>query len=236
MYDVEKFTFNKNKCWFRNNCSMYNTENCNCACKIYFQYYYLVNLANIPQNKQQPEELILQAGDDRKKYEYLSKVKDNINEFVKEGCNLYLYSPYYGNGKTTWAIKLMSKYFSNIWSGNGTRCRGLFINVDECLMKKRAAIKTPDPRLEEIEKLIPTVDLVIWDDIGVTRLKEYDHQILFSLINPRIANNKANIFTSNVIDDDLDDNIGGRLANRILDTSVIVEFKNKPQRKPREII
>ena len=153
MYDVEKFTFNKNKCWFRNNCSMYNTENCNCACKIYFQYYYLVNLANIPQNKQQPEELILQAGDDRKKYEYLSKVKDNINEFVKEGCNLYLYSPYYGNGKTTWAIKLMSKYFSNIWPGNGTRCRGLFINVDEFLMKKRAAIKTPDPRLEEIEKL-----------------------------------------------------------------------------------
>ena len=84
--------------------------------------------------------------------------------------------------------------------------------------------------------MIPTVDLVIWDDIGVTRLKEYDHQILFSLINTRIANNKANIFTSNVIDDDLDDNIGGRLANRILDTSVIVEFKNKPQRKPREVI
>ena len=51
-----------------------------------------------------------------------------------------------------------------------------------------------------------------------------------------MINNKANIFTSNVIDDDLDDNIGGRLANRILDTSVIVEFKNKPQRKPREVI
>ena len=79
MYDVEKFTFNRNKCWFRNNCSMWNTENCNCACKIYFQYYYLVNLANIPENKQQPQELILQADDDRKKYQYLNKVKDNIN-------------------------------------------------------------------------------------------------------------------------------------------------------------
>ena len=130
----------------------------------------------------------------------------------------------------------MSKYFSNIWDGNGTKCRGLFINVDEFLMAKRTQIKNHNQRLEEMEKLIPTVDLVIWDDIGVTRLKEYDHQILFPLINSRIQNNKANIFTSNVIDEELYNNIGGRLGNRILDTSTIVEFTNKPQRKPRTII
>ena len=130
----------------------------------------------------------------------------------------------------------MSKYFSNIWEGNGTKCRGLFINVDEFLMAKRTQIKNQNQRLEEMEKLIPTVDLVVWDDIGVTRLKEYDHQILFPLINSRIQNNKANIFTSNVIDEELYNNIGGRLGNRILDTSTIVEFTNKPQRKPRTII
>lgn len=200
-----------------------------------FSILYLVNLANIPPNKQQPEQLKLSAGRDIKKYEYLNNVKENINEFVQDGCNLYLYSPYYGNGKTTWSIKLMSKYFSNIWNGNGTRCRGLFINVDEFLMAKRNAIKRPDIRLEEMEKLIPTVDLIVWDDIGVTKLKEYDHQILFSLINPRIVNNKANIFTSNVIDEQLDDNIGGRLSSRILDTSTIVEFTNKTQRKPKGV-
>lgn len=235
MYDVKEFKFNKDKCWFRNNCPLYNTKDCNCSCNVYFQYYYLVNLANIPPNKQQPEQLKLSAGQDIKKYEYLNNIKEHINEFVQDGCNLYLYSPYYGNGKTTWSIKLMSKYFSNIWNGNGARCRGLFINVDEFLMAKRNAIKHPNLRLEEMEKLIPTVDLVIWDDIGVTKLKEYDHQILFSLINPRIVNSKANIFTSNVIDDQLDDNIGGRLANRILDTSTIVEFTNKPQRKPKGV-
>ena len=130
----------------------------------------------------------------------------------------------------------MSKYFSNIWDGNGTKCRGLFINVDEFLMAKRTQIKNQNQRLEEMEKLIPTVDLVIWDDIGVTRLKEYDHQILFPLINSRIQNNKANIFTSNVIDEELYNNIGGRLGNRILDTSTIVEFTNKHPRKPRTII
>ena len=235
MYDVKEFKFIKDKCWFRTNCPMYGTKDCNCSCSVYFQYYYLVNLANIPPNKQQPEQLKLSAGKDIKKYEYLNNVKENINEFVQHGCNLYLYSPYYGNGKTTWSIKLMSKYFSNIWNGNGTRCRGLFINVDEFLMAKRNAIKRPDIRLEEMEKLIPTVDLIVWDDIGVTKLKEYDHQILFSLINPRIVNNKANIFTSNVIDEQLDDNIGGRLSSRILDTSTIVEFTNKTQRKPKGV-
>lgn len=235
MYDVKEFKFIKDKCWFRTNCPMYGTKDCNCSCSVYFQYYYLVNLANIPPNKQQPEDLKLSAGNDIKKYEYLNSIKENINDFVHDGCNLYLYSPYFGNGKTTWSIKLMSKYFSNIWNGNGTRCRGLFINVDEFLMAKRNAIKRRDIRLEEMEKLIPTVDLIVWDDIGVTKLKEYDHQILFSLINPRIVNNKANIFTSNVIDEQLDDNIGGRLSSRILDTSTIVEFTNKTQRKPKGV-
>lgn len=236
MYDVIKYTFNSEKCWFNSKCTKFGTEECNCGCKVYFQYYYLVNLANIPPNKQQPQDLILSAGKDRPKYEYLSKLKDNINEFVAEGCNLYLYSEFPGNGKTTWAIKLMSKYFSNIINNNGTRCRGLFLNVDEFLMQKKAQINTPDLRFKEMEALIPLVDLVIWDDIGATKLKEYDHQVLFPLINSRILNSKANIFTSNVIDEQLYHNIGGRLGNRILDTSTIVEFTNPPQRKPRTII
>lgn len=236
MYDVESYKFDSDKCWFNGKCSKYGTEQCNCGCKIYFQYYYLVNLANIPPNKQHPNELRLNAGADIAKYKYLSKVKDNINEFVADGCNLYLYSENPGNGKTTWAIKLMSKYFSNIISNNGTRCRGLFLNVDEFLMQKKAQINNPNHRFREMELLIPTVDLVVWDDIGISKLKEYDHQILFPLINTRILNNKANIFTSNVIDEQLYHNIGARLGNRILDTSTIVEFTNPPQRKPRTII
>ena len=114
MYDVLEFNFRPEKCWFKENCKNYNTNNCNCGCKIYYQYYYLVNLANIPENKQQPADLKLQAQKDIKKYEYLNDIKDNINKFVNNGCNLYLYSKYFGNGKTTWAIKLMSKYFSNM--------------------------------------------------------------------------------------------------------------------------
>lgn len=236
MYDVKEFHFNKEECWFKDNCNKYQGEDCNCGCSIYCQYYYLVNLANIPKNKQYPNQLKLKPGDDLKKYQYLAQVKDNINQFVKDGCNLYLYSPNYGNGKTTWAIKLMSKYFSNIWPGNGTQCRGLFINVDELIMNKKAQMDKYDDRFDEMLKLIPTIDLVVWDDIGCSRLSDFDHTFLFPLINSRIVNNKANIFTSNVIDGDLVSNMGGRLASRILETSTVVMFNNTPQRKPKGVI
>lgn len=233
MYDVKNFKFDSEACWFKANCSNYKTEECNCGCSIYCQFYYLVNLANIPTKLQYAENQKLYPGDDLQKYKYLKDIKDNIVEWVLEGSNLFLYSQYYGNGKTTWAIKLMCAYFAKIWNGNGTKCRGLLINVDDFLMQKKSLIDRKDSRFKEMEKLIADVDLVIWDDIGCTRLSDFEHSILFPLINSRIINEKANIFTSNVIDEDFVSNVGGRLASRILETSAIVEFNNPPQRKVR---
>lgn len=235
MYDVTKFEFKPELCWFKEVCTNYNTDICNCGCSLYCQYYYLINLANVPVQLQYPQNQKLNAGIDIEKYKYLATVKDNILQFVDEGQNLFLYSKYYGNGKTTWSIKLLSSYFSKIWPGNGTKCRGLFINVDDFLMKKKSAISQKNYRLLQIEELIPNVDIVIWDDIGCTKLSDYEHSILFPLINSRISSHKCNIFTSNVIDDEFVNNVGGRLASRILETSTIVEFNNPPQRTPKGV-
>lgn len=235
MYDVTKFEFKPELCWFKEVCTNYSTDICNCGCSLYCQYYYLINLANVPVQLQYPQNQKLNAGIDIEKYKYLADLKDNILQFVDEGQNLFLYSKYYGNGKTTWSIKLLSSYFSKIWPGNGTKCRGLFINVDDFLMKKKSAISQKNYRLLQIEELIPNVDIVIWDDIGCTKLSDYEHSILFPLINSRISSHKCNIFTSNVIDDEFVNNVGGRLASRILETSTIVEFNNPPQRTPKGV-
>lgn len=235
MYDVEKFKFEPDECWFKTNCELYNTDECNCGCPVYCQYYYLVNLANIPKRLQYPENQVLYAKDDIEKYKYLSEIKDNMVNWVSDGNNLFLYSSHCGNGKTTWAIKLMSKYFSSIVYGNGTRCRGLFINVDDFLLQKKKQIKKPDSRFSEMEDLITEVDLVIWDDIGCTKLKDFDHTVLFPLINSRVINGKSNIFTSNVIDNMFVENVGVRLGSRVLETSTIVEFTNEPQRSPKGV-
>ena len=80
------------------------------------------------------------------------------------------------------------------------------------------------------------VDLLVLDDIGCSKITALEEQILRTIINTRLLNGKATIYTSTAIDEDLQDNIGLRLANMVLDTSTIVELTNTPQRKPINII
>ena len=55
MYDVKEFRFEQEKCWFKDVCTHYKTNECNCGCSLYCQFYYLVNLANIPVKLQYTE-------------------------------------------------------------------------------------------------------------------------------------------------------------------------------------
>ncbi|MGM9544184.1 MAG: ATP-binding protein [Romboutsia timonensis] len=235
MYDVTEFHFNKNECWFKHKCPYYgDKEECHCACPNYCKFYHLVGLANLPKYMTYPENQILEPGEDANEYAYLESIKENIVEWVQQGNNLLLYSAVCGNGKTTWAIKLMCKYFSRIMFSNDLyTCRGLYINVDEFLFDYKRNMKKQDDRFECIVDLLPTVDLVIWDDIGNTALSEFDHSLLYGMINKRIATGKANIFTSNRIDNDMIKNIGYRLGNRIIETSDIIEFINPTKRQPK---
>ena len=83
-----------------------------------------------------------------------------------------------------------------------------------------------------MEKLIPTVDLVIWDDFGNRSLSEYDFSLLYTYINERLNNGKSNIYTSNRIDEELAKNVGWRVTDRVLNTSDVLEFINPSQRRP----
>ena len=108
---------------------------------------------------------------------------------------------------------------------------GLFVNVDELLVSQVKPLKISQYYLD----LCKNVDLLVLDDIGCSKITALEEQILRTIINTRLLNGKATIYTSTVIDGDLDDNIGPRLANMVLDQSIIVELKNKPQRKPINI-
>ena len=242
MYDLSNdYRFSKDRCWFKDICEDYSQPGlCDCACPVYYQFYYLVNLANIPLDLQyvNNNQLLVPGtktgtNKDEKEHQFLREIQKDIYSWVKEGNNLYLFSEHCGNGKTTWATKLMLSYFYQIYENNGTQCRGLYINTIEYFIAKKNSLSTKDSRLIDIEQLIPTVDLVIWDDIGNMQLTPYEYTLLYSYINQRINNGKANIFTSNVIDGELNQNIGERLSDRILSTSEIVEFINPSFRKPK---
>lgn len=173
-----------------------------------------------------PEKIDLQA------FRELSSIEHSVKEFVHDGNNLFIFSSNVGNGKTSWAIKI-GKAYINYASDYAITCPVLFINVAAFLAKKKAAISDPSLKdeLSIIEKNILSARLVIWDDIAVKGLSDYDKEQLYVWIETRTSENKSNIYTSNIIPDDLENILGARLFDRILNYSTKIEFKGQSRRK-----
>jgi DNA replication protein DnaC len=184
--------------------------------------------SNIPQSRWFPDTLTPDDCD----YDAfcdLADIKFHIDDFVKNGENLYLYSDRTGNGKTSWSIKLMLKYFDTIWAGNGFKCRGIFVHTPTLLTKLKD-FDNKDATFEQLKNLIPDVDLVIWDDIASTNLSNYDHSQLITLIDQRVLNRKSNIFTGNLDKPGIIKSLGVRLASRVWNASTRIQLKGSDKR------
>jgi len=178
-----------------------------------------------------PEELkydstIIARTADLTNYRRLNEIKTNIVEFVEGGNSLVIYSIFCGNGKTVWASKLLIEYVCCIGDGNYMDTRVLFINVVDLLMQVRMN-REYDTDRAEVKNIITQInkaDLVVWDEIGVKQLTEYEVMFLYSLINKRINNKQANIYTSNTTLRVAQANLSDRLYSRIYNLSEKIEF------------
>lgn len=204
------------------------TNECSDSCVRKLEMSYLLDKSNIPKSMQR----IIKLTPDDCDYDTfveLANIKSDITDFVKNGKNLYLVSHNTGNGKTTWSIKLMLKYFDDIWAGNGFNIRGIFIHVPTFLLKCKD-FDNKDTEFEELKSHLLDVDLVIWDDVGSNGLSNYDLSQLLMHIDQRILANKSNIFTGNLLERELENALGSRLASRIYHTSKVLEFHGKDKR------
>lgn len=202
---------------------------CSDSCLRYLETKYMLENSNIPKAKWRmnilyPDQCDLEA------FSKLSEIRSTIIDFTENGSSLYIYSTNCGNGKTTWAIKLMLQYFHEKWPGNGFTKRGVFVNVPTFLYKCKEQISHPDPEFELMKKSLETIDLVIWDEIAGTRLSEYDFNNILVLLNTRELNEKANIFTSNIRPSELEKYVGNKLASRINGNCIKVELKGGDKR------
>lgn len=211
-------------CWYRKVCKA--KVDCN-SCIRFIEMKNLMDSSGIPSNMQIPKTLL--PNNDLKAYRRLRTIKNNIVKFVNEGKNLYICSETVGNAKTSWAIKLMLRFFDQVWQGNGLRTRGIFIHVPT-LLNQLKDFKHPLPK-EYLDDL-RNCDLVIWDDIATGFvLSDYDHNQLLSYIDYRVLYGKSNIYTSNIVNkDELVTRLGARLASRVLDISEKIEFVNEDGR------
>lgn len=187
---------------------------------------YLIDNSGIPKVRQKPQ--MLDAGIDYNQFVILNGVKNRIVELVENGdFNLYICSRETGNGKTSWAIKILLKYFDQVWAGNGFRVRGYFQHVPTLLN----TLKDFSTNHDSLKNTLENVDIVVWDDIAASKLSDYDISQLLIFIDSRISNGKTNIFTGNLVTEtSLINALGSRLSSRIWNSSTVVEFKGKDRR------
>lgn len=187
--------------------------------------------SGVPRARQYPEPLTPSAKD-MDAFLFLQEIKVDVVNFVKNGENLYIYSTNFGNGKTSWAIKILLKWFDEVWAGNGFRCRGLFVHVPTFLSKCKEFTKK-DEDFDTMKDRLAVADLVVWDDIASTNLSSFDHTNLLTFIDQRSLQGLANIYTGNLSEAGLEEALGNRLKSRVWNDSISVEFVGTDRRGMR---
>ena len=216
---------NNSECWYNNTC----TDDCE-SCVTFLQMNWQMENSGLPKAKQKSITLYLNEDNncDKSAYMRLAEIRKNIVDFVSQGKNLYICSKYTGNGKTSWAIKLLHTYFHYTAQGNYENLKGMFVSVPKLLLQLK---DFNNPLSAKYKQQLETVDLVIWDDVAVNGISQYDYTQLFTLIDSRMLAEKSNVFTSNQLSvDEFANLMGSRLASRIYYGSEIIELKGKDMR------
>ena len=140
---------NKN-CWLKDNC---NKCDCNGFCMRLYKLDFLYEQALI--SLMQRRHLTLRIdnnGTDEEKFSELKNIENNIEEFVSKGDNLYIHSSIAGNGKTSWALRMVEAYFNKIWHKTSLSCKALFINVPSFLLALKDNITTKSEYIKHIKE------------------------------------------------------------------------------------
>ena len=212
-------------CWYYSVCNLAD-DTCTQHCIRYDEVKYLMSASGIPKAKQIPVKLSPNCNEDYESFMRLAEIKNNVVEFVEKGNCLCIASNNTGNGKTSWAIKIMLKYFDEVWVGNGFRCRGMFVHTPTLLLQLK---DFNNPLSKEFKDNLLNCDLVIFDDIAATGMSDYDFTQLLSIVDQRLLSEKSNIYTTNLLPENLSQVVGDRLASRV-NSSEIITILGKDRR------
>lgn len=219
-------------CWLKDYCDDSNYYCDNTFCVKQFKLSKMYDNALISQKQRKRVTFLLDKDEnDAESFNYLSTIEKNINNFVTKGGNLYIHSSTTGNGKTSWALRLVQSYFNNIWlDASIDDCRALFINVPRYLLALKDNISQKSNYVRYIKDMVLHADIVIWDEVGTKGLTTFEHENILNIINARIDCGKANIYTSNLNDEELHQVVGDRLYSRIVLLSDEVELFGSDKR------
>ena len=216
-------------CWYTQGCvglpGFPPYPRCKNICTLYKEMNCMINNCGMPC----ADRYLKPLTPSEKNLESFNKLADlmkNMKMHVESGLNLYIFSKETQTGKSTWALKLLYKYFSDVWCGNGLRIRGYFIHVPEFLQSIKTNNYKNTDEYKRIDNYLKTVDLVVWDDITTNKLSEFDQCVLNTYITRRLQYGKANIYTglsqSNYVE-----SFGSLLTSRLTKCKVVELFDNE---------
>lgn len=192
-----------------------------CRCRIERENLVRYRLANIPRkflNKnltgytaktQKQKEILLGAKG------FLKTFRGNRHDQPGKGL---LMSGREGTGKTHLAVAILKEVIAKGYSG-------MYWNVPELFLELRRRM---EPGAEENEgdlfDAARRADLLVLDDLGAERTSEYVIDRLYVLINRRYEDDSATIITTNRTLPELKQQLSPRIASRIAEMCVIMEF------------
>ena len=189
----------------------------------------LYNLSRIPERYRYT--ITLEATEsDLPAFEALNDYKESVLEKVEAGDGLYIWGKSTGSGKTSWACKIMSHYFRKVAFDTGLENEGLYIFLPTFLEDLRDYYDNKDPYFEQVLSMVKDCKLLIVDDIGAERVTEWVRERMVSIINTRVSNNLATIYTSNLSPEELKEELGDRISSRVLGSSQVVEITGGDRR------
>lgn len=206
---------------------------CSCACPKNIKFTDYLNASLIPPDRVEAKPLYIDAdGSDAAAFNTLKNIETDVVSFVSEGRNLYIYSSRVGNGKTSWALRIATRYLKTPEAifGHGNSIPVLFISVPRYLLELKASITQKSLYIEQINTYVQNASLVVWDDIGSKNGTEFEVSHLLSLIDQRINNGKSNIYTSNLNASELHELLGDRIYSRVFNYSTCINIVGKDKR------
>ena len=225
-------------CPYKNKCKKYNTLQCPIQdesqpqfCIKLFKIDELQNQALLTDRQKQYIPLMLDSdGSDREAFTRLKQIELNIENYIREGNNLYIFSNKTGNGKSSWSLRLLNAYFEAIWYKSDIVCKGLFINVPKFLISLRDNISQKNEYIQHIKENALSADIVVWDDIATKGFTTFEMENIYNIVNNRIDEGKSNFYTSNLAGENLREAMGDRLYSRVMNASEVIEFTGADKR------
>lgn len=208
-------------------------QHCNEFCARCYTFNYMLQLSGISGIYLKGQKLKPSAKD-LESFRRLKLIKENIVEWT-EGANSLCIRGGCGNGKTSWATKLLLNYIADI-SEKGMGADALIVTVSELLSSYKDSIGANENLVGGLENRIINADLVVFDDIASDNYSPFDLTKLFKIINARVNEGKSTIYTTNIQDDvKLKATLGARLYSRIIENSEIITLVGGDRRAKSEL-